>query len=416
MTSSHYERARLLVGQSRFEQAASELAHQLAAEPDHAAARSLLAVCLVSIGRPEDAEREARTAIRDAPELDFAHYALAVVLDNQDRLDEAERAAAEALRLDPEDADYHALLASIYLQRRQWQAALGEAERGLSLDAEHTPCANLRAIALRQLGRAGEASREIDSALGRDPENPITHLNQGWQMIEVGEYDRALEHFREALRLDPSMDAAREGVVEVLRARNPLYRPILRYFLFMSKLQGWAVWGVFIGIWLLQRVLRTAMRERPETVPYPLPIFILLVLFIVLTWISRPLFNLLLRLNPIGRFALTRQETLASNIVGGLLLAGIALGMAAYFASSLPLAIAAGACLLMMVPVSGTAECERPKPRRILLAYTIVLAVAAMLGVSLLAAGAQAAFVPLAVFGIGFVIFSWVANGLMLRT
>jgi hypothetical protein len=36
-----------------------------------------------------------------------------------------------------------------------------------------------------------------------------------------------------------------------------------------------------------------------------------------LTWISSPLFNFTLRFNKFGRLALTKDETLASNLIGG---------------------------------------------------------------------------------------------------
>jgi tetratricopeptide (TPR) repeat protein len=416
MSGKNVDRARLLMGQARYEQAAAELSNELASEPANAPARALLALCFANLGRHADAEREARAAVGDAPNYPFAHYALAAVFEDQERLDDAESAIVEALRLDPEVAAYYGLFASIALQRRRWKAALEAADEGLSIDPESAQCANLRAIALRQLGLAGAAGREIETALGQDPENPVTHLNQGWQMVEVGDYDRAMEHFREALRLDPNLDAAREGVVEVLRARNPLYRPLLRYFLFMSKLQGWGVWAVLIGIFVVQRSLRTAMKSQPELVPYLMPIFVLLVAFVMLTWIAGPLFNLTLRLHPLGRLALTRDEIRASNWVGGLLVTGIVLGVVWYLKPIAGLGVAAAACVMMVVPISATAEFERPKGRKILRVYTAVLAVAAALAVVLSIAGSNAAFLPGIVFVLGFLVFGWVANILAMRT
>jgi hypothetical protein len=42
-----------------------------------------------------------------------------------------------------------------------------------------------------------------------------------------------------------------------------------------------------------------------------------------MTWLAMPLFNLLLRLNRFGRYALSREQTVASNWVGGILLSGV---------------------------------------------------------------------------------------------
>src|SRR3712207_7475219 len=54
------------------------------------------------------------------------------------------------------------------------------------------------------------------------------HANRGWQEAHRGNYEQAMAHFREALRIDASLEWAREGVVEVLKARNPVYRVMLR--------------------------------------------------------------------------------------------------------------------------------------------------------------------------------------------
>ena len=54
-------------------------------------------------------------------------------------------------------------------------------------------------------------------------------------MLDEGKYPQAMEHFREALRLEPDMEWARLGVVETLKAKRVLYRPVLWYFLWISK-------------------------------------------------------------------------------------------------------------------------------------------------------------------------------------
>ena len=53
--------------------------------------------------------------------------------------------------------------------------------------------------------------------------------------MHAGDFRGALEHFREALRLNPSPEWARAGLVEALKARYPSAAS-LRYFLWMSTL------------------------------------------------------------------------------------------------------------------------------------------------------------------------------------
>ena len=97
-------------------------------------------------------------------------------------------------------------------------------------------------MALVQLGRKDEAQQTLGSALANDPENALTHANQGWALLHRGDHAKALEHFREALRIDPELDWARAGIVEALKARHLIYRVMLRFFLWMGRQsQGRAV-------------------------------------------------------------------------------------------------------------------------------------------------------------------------------
>ncbi len=207
------ERALLLFQQSRHELAENELRQALASEPDDAYAHALLALCLSEREKFDEATSEARQAIQLAPDFPFAHYAHAHVLYDRNRYPEALAAIQEAIRLDSTDADYFSLLASIHFHERRWSGALQAAEQGLQFDPEHIGCTNLRAMAMVKLGRKAEAGATIDAALAKNPDNAITHANQGWTLLEKGEPKKALEHFRESLRLDPTNEWARHGIV-----------------------------------------------------------------------------------------------------------------------------------------------------------------------------------------------------------
>lgn len=211
----------------------------------------------------------------------------------------------------------------MHFDQRRWQDALDAAEEGLRLDPEHAGCANLRAMALVKLGRRGEAGATIDSALAKDPENATTHANRGWTLLEQRDPARALEHFRESLRLDPDNAWARQGIVEALKARNPVYAVMLRYFLWMSKLSRRAQWGVILGGYVGNRLLAGAAAANPEIAPLVLPLRILYVAFVLLTWTAQPLFNLVLRLDRFGRLALSDEEIVESNSIGAVILLGL---------------------------------------------------------------------------------------------
>ena len=401
------ERSTLLLEQGRFDLAEKELRRQLTEDHQDALAHSLLAFCLLKQERLPEAEREAKEAVALAPDAPFSHFHLGQVLDHRDRLDQAAAAFLEAIRLDPEEADYPAALASIRVQQRRWDEALVAVDQGLQLDPDHDGCTNLRAMILTQTGKTGEAHSTLDDALARDPDNAFTHANRGWTLLRESRPAPAIEHFREALRLDPSMEYARIGIVEAMKARNPIYRPILRFFLWMGSLQGrsqmWLILGLFLGV----RVLRQVARSQPSLAPFLYPLIFLYLAFVLMTWVADPLFNLLLRLDRFGRLALSREQVQSSNWFGGVLglaLVALAAGLATGSETLLLVALGAGALIL---PVTATFRCRSGWPRWTMAGYTAL--VVTLMSVALYR-GAVAGYIGFAL--IGSVLSTWIGSGL----
>lgn len=369
------DRALLLYQQSRFDLAEGELRQSLASEPHDAYAHALLGLCLAHREKFEDAASETQQAIHLAPDFPFAHFAHAHVLFDRNRFSEALPVINEAIRLDPEDADQYALLANIHLQERRWPAALNAAEQGLEFNPEHVGCTNLRAIALVKLGRKAEAGRTIDTALSKNPDNALTHANQGWTLLEQGQPKKAAEHFREALRLDPQNEWARQGIIEALKARNFIYAIMLKYFLWMSKFSRRGQWGIILAGYFGNRILATIAHENPDLAPWILPLRILYVAFALMTWLAYPLFNLMLRLNKFGRLVLSREQTIATNWFGLCLLLALAglVGCILYgFESAwLIMVVVFG---LLLLPVSAIFKCAAGWPRNLMAALTIAMA------------------------------------------
>jgi len=414
-----FERALLLYEQARFDLAENELRKTLGNDPNEADAHALLGLCLAEREQYREATHEAQTAIHLLPDLPFAHYALAAILHKRGLLDDSERSVAEALRLDPWNAEYYALLSAIRYDQRRWQDALAAAEEGLTVLPEHVGCTNLRAMALIQLGRRAEAGQTIDSALAKDPENAFTHSNQGWACLHQRNPAKALEHFREALRLDPQLEMARLGIVEALKARNIIYRWFLSYFLWMSRLSHTMQWVVVLGGYFGYRFLSQLAKDKPALAPWITPILILYFLFAILTWIADPVFNLLLRIDRFGRMALSREQIVASNWVGGCLLAAATFAAAGLILPNEVLLLSGGAFLMLTIPLSGTFHCLPGWPRTMMALYTIGLLVVAASGFSLLLFGRDENMfslgtILLGLFLIGIFVSGFVANALVM--
>ena len=380
----HFQHALVLLGQGRYDLAEGRLRESLSGGPGNALAHSLLADCLRERGRLQDAEAEARQSIGLEPDLAEGHAALARVLNARNRHEEAERAAREAVRLDPDDPDHFATLSAVHLGRRDWPAAVNAAEEGLARDPEHVASTNLRAMALVQLGRKDEAGVALASALARDPENAFSHANQGWALLHKGDRRKALEHFREALRLEPGLDYPRAGIVEALKSKNLVYSAMLRYFLWMGRQSRQVQWVIILAGYFGAQGLSGLAARSPDLAPWIRPVLVAYLIFVALSWLSSPFFNLLLRLDRFGKHALSREQVISSNCFAALLAPALALA-AVWLVTDNTLAFL-GACYLglLLFPFAGILNCPKGWPRWAMIAYTTALAVVGLVALPLM--------------------------------
>jgi tetratricopeptide (TPR) repeat protein len=379
MQNVHFQRGMLLYQQGRFAEAVGELRLQLAEGSEDALAHFGLALCLSRLEQHAEATEHAQQAIHLAPDQPLGHYALSQVMIARHRYDEARAAIHEAIRLDPYDADYFGILANLELLRSHWREALDAANRGLAIEPEHTLCTNMRAQALVKLGDRAAAAATMGEALARRPDDPYTHANQGWALLHQGKPYPAMEHFREALRLDPELAWARAGIVEALKARNILYRWMLAWFLWMARLTPQMRWGLVIGALFGSRVIQQMAQRSPRLAPFLWPVLYCYFGFVVLTWLAPSLFNLLLRLDRFGRYALSADQLRGANVLAACLVATLAALVASVALGSVFLLYCTLLLALLALPASAIFECDAGGPRTALAGITLALLAAVVM-------------------------------------
>jgi len=396
VASHHWsERILLLLRQGRAPQAEQELRRILQADPTDALAHAWLGMCLLDQAKLEEGQMEAETAIHLAPEYDFAHYLLSLAHLRQHRQPAALEAIEHALALDPTDPNYYHTLGIIRFQRHQWQAALKAAETGLSYDPEHVDCLGLRARALTRLGRRDEASDTLGLALHHDPDDAGTHADAGWVALETGQAKPALEHFRQALRLSPTSDYAREGLVEALKTQYWVYRTFMRFAYWSSSLSDGTRRALFLGLFIFSRFF-----------PLLLPLYLVLVF---MSWFADPLFNTLLRFNPYGRHALSPTQVQQSTQFSAVLGAGLVFLVAGLFTKIAFLNLLGLVMLGLLFPLVGTWRLAVPAQRKRSGWFGAVLAVLGLAAVALTALPFVATYANIFFGGylIGTVLYVW---------
>ncbi|MFN7117965.1 MAG: tetratricopeptide repeat protein [Saprospiraceae bacterium] len=404
--SRYHLLGRFLLEQNRLDEAEREFKKALAEDPQDAIAYMLLAEVYIQGNRFAEALDYSQQAVRLEPEMSSLYFTLSRAYLYNKNPKKAREAIAEGKRLNPLDAHFYLVGAHIAYYEDKWQEALDEAERGLQFDAENVQLINMRAQALVKLNRRAEAGETIDYALKNDPEDSFSHANKGWVLVEKGQYKTAVDSFREALRLNPNNEYARQGLREAIKAQNPLYALILRYFLWSAKLSERGQWFFIIGIYILYRIIVGLSRSIPALQPFLFPFIAAYIIFAFSSWIAKPISNLFLRLHPMGRHALTEDEVKGSNYAGALAFSSLFF-LILYFVTTYDLFNTLFIILgVMLIPVSGLFNAEPgTKARRMLTQYAIALG----------AVGLVAAFVPSAtflflIFGLGIFAYGWVAN------
>jgi len=368
----HFHRGSLLYQQGRYAEAIGELQLQLAVGESFLT-HGLLALCLAHLEKFPEATEHAQQSIHLAPDESFGHYTLAQIMLLRNRLAEAQAAIEEAIRLAPYDADHFAILGSVHLRASRWKAALEAANQGLQIDPEHQVLTNLRAQALVKLGDRAAAAATIGEALARRPDDPYTHANQGWALLHQGDPFKAMEHFREALRLNPELEWARLGIVEALKARNPIYRWMLAYFLWMARLPSQVRVGLMLGAFVGNQVIGNLATQVPLLAPILWPLLFAYFGFVLMSWLAYPLFNLLLRLDKFGRHALSTDQRRGANVLAACLAA--TLGCLVWFVATGNGVALYGTIFLaiLALPASAIYICTAGWPRRTMTAITLVL-------------------------------------------
>lgn len=368
----HCREGDMWLERNRPEKAVDAYKKALAEEPDNGEAHARLALCLLAVEKLDESKEEAEAAIGLDPDDPMGHFALSLVLRALGRPKEAERAAGEVVRLWPESELGYGALAGALADRKKWEAALEAAEKGLDIDPGDEDCLKTRAFVLIQSGGGDRADFTLEAALRRNPEDSAAHALMGWSHLHKGRTADAVSEYTEALRLDPESDSAREGLVTAMKSRNPLYRLMLKWFLFQTRIKGRYIFAIMIGTIIARSFLRRMASQTPSLALLFNGLFWAMVGFILLTWVAEPIFNLLLRLDRVGRNALSPRDVRQTNwLLGSLAVIALFGGLWAWGVAAMDTAFLFSA--MMLIPLMTIFNATKKRSLLILAGYTFLL-------------------------------------------
>ena len=193
----------MLIGVKRHADAVPLLARAVVSDPASWQPHSLLAVCLLALGRPRDALAHADRAVSLQPAEEWPHRVRSAALLALRRRIKAVRAAREAVRLDPTEVLAHTQLAHALLGSHRRRAARRAAERAVRLDPSAPHAYNALGVVALSERKNRVAQAAFRKALELDPESPEALNNLGVAVRLEGRVGEAVDLFVSSARIDP---------------------------------------------------------------------------------------------------------------------------------------------------------------------------------------------------------------------
>lgn len=371
--SSAYRRGQLLYQHHRYAEAQQQFLEHLKEHADDSLAVSYIALCWMHQGKKRRAVQVAREAIKFDPECVFSHIVLGQTLRSLGKSAEALEAIRQAQSLAPDRADILGHIAHLLCDLKRWNDALEHSTRGLHTDPGDINCLHTHAWALINLGRIDEAKSILEEVLRENPEDDGALTYLGYAALRQGKREPALEYFSSALQLDPESEIARDGFMDALRMRYPVYGLIVRYLLWISTLPERVRWGLMVLEHFVEKYLRELARRSPALRPLISLFLYAWSVFAYLAWTGRPICNSFLRLNRYARKFLKADEIAESNLVTSSVVIGLASWVHWHTIGRGWSLVACIVYFTLCMPVTNAYSCQAGWPRKIMQVFAAAM-------------------------------------------
>jgi rhomboid protease GluP len=131
----------------------------------------------------------------------------------------------EAARRAPHDARPHEQIGSLYLEEKSLDRAIQEFDEAVRLDPASARAKLGQGLAYQLKGDLGKAHQAFEQALGKNPDTPEGQELLADLCAEQKLYAEAIQHYQEALRLQPDMAVAHNNLAWLYAtSEDPTFR------------------------------------------------------------------------------------------------------------------------------------------------------------------------------------------------
>jgi choline-sulfatase len=202
----------------RYAEAERDFQLALALHPDHPFALSSLANLHIAQGDDEGALQFCQQALAKDPHQRQVLLSMAQIHERRGKVAEAIACYAKIAELAPKDLATRLQLAWLQFSSGDSEQALASLQLADAIDPSRPEPAFARGDVLLALKRFDEAEQAYREGLRRAPDQAQGHHGLGLVAEQKGAREEAEQHFREALRLDPTFRASAEALQRLARA------------------------------------------------------------------------------------------------------------------------------------------------------------------------------------------------------
>lgn len=402
---ANFERGYQLFELGRYKDAIPYFKQSLSANVDNFEAKYFLAQCFYLTNDSDKAKTLALELRSIQPNFSHVYLLLSRIELSEDNLNEALSNIDMAISLNPYDEDQFGQKSYILLQKKKYYQALDMADEGLKINPKSEFCLNARATALTKLNRKEEVKETIDNLLNDNPDNAYSHANVGWSYLENNNAKKALEHFRESLKLYPNSELARSGMLAAIKSKNKVYNLYLQYSFWIGKKSEKNQWFFIIGLYLVYRFSIKILSATGLSI-IAVPLLIIYLLFALGSWIMEPLSNMILLFDKFGKYLLDKDDRLSGQIFFGLLLSAILFFSLSFIINNDYFLLISITCLTAILPLSRSPLLISKNGKLFGYTYGILMLLVAIIGTAI-GYGFGTLAITIAVM---FIAYTWIGN------
>jgi putative PEP-CTERM system TPR-repeat lipoprotein len=178
------------------------------------------AFTLLQQGSIADAEKQLTEILATAPNHPGSNILLGLAKYSDGDFTEAQRLLSQYVDADTATPQLVIALATTHMQLNQPEKALAVLQNALVTNPQDTSILTMVGIIERGQGKINESINTLTNVLSTAPQAELPHYEIAGSYLQLQDYDQAIAHLEEAIRLNPNFTQAKSALLNTYVARQ----------------------------------------------------------------------------------------------------------------------------------------------------------------------------------------------------